>query len=123
MSAEDLFIYPDNLYLIFLDNALNAEDVYDFCFFMPPPDKGQLNNSDNLSDPDKGRQILTSFDLSLSCLEECGINPVLSDYRRKTEEPVSDPFHRTEYTGVAILTGPYGKKDTFFLRDRISMLN
>ena len=117
MSAEDLFIYPDNLQLIFLNNALKAEDVYDSCFFMPPPDKEQPDNSDNLSNQDKDRQIVTSFDLSLSYLEECGINPV--SYKTETEEPVSNPFDKTAYAGVAILTDNNRKKHAFFLRDRI----
>ncbi|MCK4808950.1 MAG: hypothetical protein KAS90_04980 [Candidatus Aenigmarchaeota archaeon] len=117
MSAEDLFIYPDSMYLIFLNSALNAKDVYDSCFFIPPPDKGQPNNIDNLSYQDKDRQIVTSFDLSLSYLEECGINPVL--YKTETEEPVSNHFDKTAYAGVAILTDNNRKKHAFFLRDRI----
>jgi len=117
MSAEDLFIYPDSLYLIFLSNALKAEDVYDSCFFMPPPDKRQPNNTDNLPVQDKDQQIVTSYDLSLSYFEECGINPVL--YKIETEEPVSDPFNKTPYTGIAILTDNNRKKHAFFLRDKI----
>jgi len=117
MSAEDLFIYPDNLYLVFLINALKAEDVYDSCFFMPPADKGQPNNTDDLPVQDKDRQIVTSFDLGLSYLEECGINPV--SYKAKTEEPVSNHFHKAAYAGVAILTDNNRKKHAFFLRDRL----